>query len=72
MGDEEANDVVQAGRDDLLKTDKKQFYMIMYVKTSSLAHYHSHPEEWIPTPIQLISDNNLRKLFTAKRPCNLA
>lgn len=29
MGDKEANDAVQAGRDDLLQTDKKHFYITM-------------------------------------------
>lgn len=72
MGDEEANDVIQAGRDDLLQTEKKQFYMIMYVKHSSLTQFHSRPEEWISTAVQVISDNSLRKLFTAKKPCSTA
>jgi hypothetical protein len=32
MGDKEADDLVQAGREDLLQTDKKHFYIIMYVR----------------------------------------
>lgn len=43
VGDEEANDMVQAGRDDLLQTDKKQSYMIMYEEYSSLAHFPLSP-----------------------------
>ncbi|KAG6365581.1 hypothetical protein INS49_007192 [Diaporthe citri] len=34
MGDEEANDAVQAGRDDLLQADKKHFYITMKLFTA--------------------------------------
>jgi hypothetical protein len=45
MGDKEADDVVQAGREDLLQTDKKHFYIIMYVyKRISPCHFHSQFE----------------------------
>lgn len=43
MSEKEADDFVQAGRDDLLQSDKKHFYLTMYVPEHPLLVYlHSH------------------------------